>query len=271
MLALKDIAAAQEIPTANLGPTEVEAKFAVEDPALLQQLATHKSPVSGYCFGDPITKEQHDVYLDTPDYRLLRHGYQLRVRASDGQWHAALKSRGVGSEVGIYHRLEVEEPLDTADRPAKVDDLPEPIVDALSGLAGKQAGLGVICALEQTRRVRAVTSESPGRKSEEMLTLVQLYLDEIRIRSAIDEAILARAWEVEIELTEGLTWPNFKCWPIASWAPMACFPVPKARSSVLSASSACTRSTPLRIGRELTRAFTWEKRAALSGTSRSWC
>lgn len=204
MLAVKEFATAQEMPTANATPTEVEAKFAVEDPDLLQLLATHKSPVSGYCFGDPITKEQHDVYLDTPDYRLLRHGYQLRVRASDGQWHAALKSRGVGSEVGIYQRLEIEEPLGKADRPAKVDDLPEPIVDALSGIAGKHAGLGVICVLEQTRRVRAVTSESPGRKSEETSTLVQLYLDEIQIRSALDEAILARAWEVEIELTEGV-------------------------------------------------------------------
>ncbi len=65
----------------------------------------------------PSTKEQRDVYLDTPDYHLLRHGYQLRVRADDSQLRAALKSRGVGSEVGIYHRLEIEELLETANMP----------------------------------------------------------------------------------------------------------------------------------------------------------
>ena len=125
------------------------------------------------------------------------------MRAGDGQWRAALKSRGVASEVGIYHRLEIEEPLDKPDRPAKVDDLPEPIVAALSGIVGKQAGLGVICALEQTRQVRAVTSESPRRKYDETSALAELSLDEIRIRSVIDEAIIARVYEVEIELAEG--------------------------------------------------------------------
>lgn len=183
-------------------PTEVEAKFAVEDPALLEELAASSSPVSGYCFGDPLTKVQQDVYLDTPDYHLLRHGYQLRVRAGDSRGQAALKSRGVGSEVGIYHRLEIEELLETGNLPSKVGELPEPIVDALSGIAGKSAELRTICVLDQTRRVRAVTSESPGRRSESAPALMELFLDEVRIRGAVDDAVLARAYEVEVELAK---------------------------------------------------------------------
>jgi len=185
-------------------PTEVEAKFTVADPTLLHKLATHEAVVAGYCFGDPITKELQDVYLDTADYRLLRHGYQLRVRAGDGQWLAALKSRVVASEVGIYHRLEIEEPLDEASRPAKVGALPAPIIDALSGIAGRHKELGVICTLEQTRQVREVSAASPGRKPEAASLLALLCLDEVRLYQIEEEAILARAYEVEIELAAGV-------------------------------------------------------------------
>ncbi len=124
------------------------------------------------------------------------------MRAGDSQWRAALKSRGVGSEVGIYHRLEIEELLETGDMPSKVGELPDPIVDALSGIVGKNAELRAICVLDQTRRVRAVTSESPGRRSESTPALVELFLDEVRIRSAVDDIVLAHAYEVEVELVK---------------------------------------------------------------------
>lgn len=190
-------------PTAaKTAPTEIEAKFAVDDPALLEALAASASPVSGYCFGHPTTKAQQDVYLDTQDYHLLRHGYQLRVRGSDNEWRAALKARGVGSEVGIYHRLEIEDLLATADMPARIGELPEAIVGALSGIVGKHAELRAICVLDQTRRIRTVTSESPGRRSETAPALVELYLDEVQIRGAVDDVVLARAYEVEIELAK---------------------------------------------------------------------
>lgn len=204
MRATTKIGNAAKSATATTTPTEVEAKFAVEDPALLETLAASSSPVSGYCFGDPLVKEQRDVYLDTPDYHLLRHGYQLRVRADDSQLRAALKSRGVGSEVGIYQRLEIEEVLAAAAVPPKVVELPEPIVDALAGIVGKQAELRAICVLDQTRRVRTVTSASPGRRSDTEPALVELYLDAVRIRSTGDDVVLAHAYEVEVELAQGV-------------------------------------------------------------------
>ena len=65
-------------------PTEVEAKFTVADPTLLRELAKQKPTLSGYRFGPPTTSELRDVFLDTPDYCLLRHGYYLRIRSEDG-------------------------------------------------------------------------------------------------------------------------------------------------------------------------------------------
>jgi CHAD domain-containing protein len=58
----------------------------------------------------------------------------------------------------------------------------------------------VICVLEQVRQVRNVASASPSRKSEDAPVLMQLYLDEVCIRSSPAEAVLARAYEVEVEL-----------------------------------------------------------------------
>jgi triphosphatase len=185
-------------------PTEVEAKFTATGPALLQELAKRKTTVEGYRFGEAVTTEVKDVYLDAPDYRLLRNGLQLRLRVVDGVWQVALKARGVGSDVGIFRRLEIEEPLVGTDRPAEVKDLPESIRDALSGFVGKHRALGIICSLDQTRAVREVTSASPGRKAAAPSHLARLSLDEMRIRQGEGEAILARAYEVEIELAAGV-------------------------------------------------------------------
>ncbi|HQY93010.1 CYTH domain-containing protein, partial [Caldilinea sp.] len=92
-------------------PTEVEAKFTLVDAGLLRKLAKKEATIPGYRFQKAFATEQRDIYLDTPAYRLLRYGYQLRARVRDGQWLATLKSRTMGSEVGIYQRLEIEEPL----------------------------------------------------------------------------------------------------------------------------------------------------------------
>lgn len=181
-------------------PTEIEAKFTVAGPALIHELAGRKRAVEGYRLTEAVTAEVQDVYLDTADYRLLRHGFQLRRRVVDGQGEITLKSRGVGSGVGIYHRLEIEEAFDGVCVLARVGELPDSIVDTLAAFAGKHEELGIICTLDQTRQVRDVTAASPGRKATMPAHLAQLSLDEIRIRQGQGEAILARAYEVEIEL-----------------------------------------------------------------------
>lgn len=184
-------------------PTEVEAKFTVAGPALLHELAKPKTAVPGYRFGEVRTREVRDLYLDTPDYRLLRRGFQLRVRTGEDQWLATLKSRGIASEEGIYHRLEIEEPLAAARLPASIDELPAAIDAAIAEIVDKHTTLTPICSIDQTRRVREVTAQTPGRKRQESAVIGLLSLDEMRIRQHAEGSTVARAWEIEIELTAG--------------------------------------------------------------------
>ena len=185
-------------------PVEIEAKFSVADAGTLQKLAKQSTVLPGYRFGNVGQKEVIDIYLDTPDHRLLRTGYQLRARIAEGVWLATFKTRDVASDIGIYRRLEIEEPLSENAPPARVGDLPEAIVDALAGVATKQQALVVICVLEQTRWVREVTSTTRGRRRTEATPLALLSLDEIRIRQHMEGAILARTYEIEVELAPGV-------------------------------------------------------------------
>jgi len=185
-------------------PVEIEAKFSVADPRLLQELAKPGATLTGYRFGALATRQIVDIYLDTPDYRLLRHGFHLRVRSEEGQWLAALKARGVASDVGIYHRLESEEPLTVPDQPARVADLPTPIEEVIAKIVGRQQPLTAICVLAQTKQVRTVSAAVRGRKEAEPQPLARLSLDETVIRLSSDGAALARMYEVEIELASGV-------------------------------------------------------------------
>ena len=181
-------------------PIEIEAKFSIADPRLLHDLAKPNATLPGYRFGAPATRELVDIYLDTPDYRLLRHGFHLRVRCEEGQWLATLKARGVASDVGIYHRLEIEEPLALPELPAKIADLPAPIEEVIAKIVGRHQPLTAICVLEQTKQVRAVSAAVRGRKEAEPQPLARLSLDETVIRLTTGGAALAHMYEIEIEL-----------------------------------------------------------------------
>lgn len=181
-------------------PVEIEAKFSIANAQLLHELAAPGLSMSGYRFGATIIKPVTDIYLDTPDYRLLRTGYQLRTRRSGEQWLATLKARGVGSDIGIYHRLEIEEPLATDDAPTTVGDLPTAIVEALAGIVTSAQSLASICVIAQTRRVRDVMAGAPGRRRNTAQRLAILSLDEMVVRQCESDPPLARLYEVEVEL-----------------------------------------------------------------------
>lgn len=192
------------MPDAHAQPIEIEAKFSVADAGALSKLAKPSIALPGYRFGVISCKEMIDVYLDTPDHRLLRMGYQLRIRIAEGAWRATLKAREVGSDIGIYRRLEIEEPLADNLLPAKLGELPEAIVAALADIVATTAPLGVICVLEQVRQVREVTASTRGHKRAETAALATLSLDEMRIRQNIEEPVLARTYEIEVELAPGV-------------------------------------------------------------------
>jgi CHAD domain-containing protein/uncharacterized protein YjbK len=180
--------------------TEIEAKFRIVDASTFHKLVKRNGALPGYRFGEVTCKRVTDIYLDTPDYRLLRIGYQLRARRVDDQWLATLKSREVGDDVGIHRRLEIEEPLAHEPLPVKIEDLPSSIVDALAEVIDENQSLTVLCVLDQTRQMRPVMSATSGRKQREDALLALLSLDEVCIRQSIEGPVLARTYEMEIEL-----------------------------------------------------------------------
>ncbi len=188
----------------NDSAMEVEAKFAVPEPRLFQELLKRKTALAGYRFGQPVEKEVRDIYLDTPDFRLLRLGYQLRLRVGDAQWIMAVKARGVGSDVGIYRRLEIEEPLGDKRCPECASELPGQIGEALATVIDGRARLVPVCVIDQTRNVLEVTATTPGHKRPEAQVLGLLSLDEMRIRQVAEGPILVRAYELEVELAKGI-------------------------------------------------------------------
>ena len=185
-------------------PVEVEAKFAVPTPKIFEELTKRKITLAGYHFGPPVRKVVKDLYLDTTDFRLLRLGYQLRLRVGDAQWIMAVKSRAAANDVGIYRRLEIEEPLADERCPECGGELPGEIGEALAAVLDKRAKLAPVCVIEQTRTVFEMTATAPGHKRSSSQVLALMSLDEMCIRQAVDDPLLARAYEIEVELARGI-------------------------------------------------------------------
>ncbi|MCS6827346.1 MAG: CHAD domain-containing protein [Caldilinea sp.] len=180
--------------------TEIEAKFQIADANTFHTLVKRNGALPGYRFGEVTCKQVTDIYLDTPDYRLLRVGYQLRARWVDDRWLATLKSREVGDDEGIHRRLEIEEPLDGESPPRKVGELPPSIVETLGEVVDAERSLIVLCVLEQTRQMRPVLPATAGRRRKEDAVLAWLSLDEVCIRQSVEGPVLARTYEMEVEL-----------------------------------------------------------------------
>ena len=183
-------------------PVEVEAKFTVSNPKIFEELVKRRSALPGYRLGQPLHRVVQDIYLDTPDYRLLRLGYQLRLRIGESQWVMAVKSRGVASEIGIYRRIEIEAPLDEKRRPERAGDLPGQIGAVLAAVLDRRSQLVPVCVIDQTRKVLEVTATTPAHKRPEARVLGLLSLDEMCIRQEVEGPMLARAYEIEVELAK---------------------------------------------------------------------
>ncbi len=72
--------------------------------------------------GAPTTLDLHDRYLDTPDWRIYRAGYALRIRSGGNRIEACLKELR-GPVDGIARRRELREPLPDANPNYLMDTL----------------------------------------------------------------------------------------------------------------------------------------------------
>ncbi len=208
---------------AQPAPQEIEAKFLIGDPAQIAPLRTASELAPAYPLVDIGVVEMVDEYLDTPDLRLLRHGYGLRIRSLADRQLVTLKSRRVatadaqpsaGAGAGpdtdsIYRRMEIEEPLGAGATLAPISGWPESIMQTLLPLLNGAQRLVPLCRLEQSRQKRAILGAGHGIPEQgaaepgTQVALAELSFDDVRVRADGGGPTLAHYGEMEIELTRG--------------------------------------------------------------------
>jgi CHAD domain-containing protein len=101
--------------TASKKTREVELKLTLGDPRDAEKIVALLVAL-GFEITPGKTVHNEDLYLDTFEWTLLRHGLSLRLRVADGRRLYTLKSVGVVHE-GIADRFELEVPVSrkTAD------------------------------------------------------------------------------------------------------------------------------------------------------------
>lgn len=200
-------ATSQPAQPAPLAPQEIEAKFLVGDPLTVAPLRAAAELTPAYPLEDAGVVELVDEYLDTPDLRLLRHGYGLRIRRGGEQPLVTLKSRRIADTASIYRRMEIEEPLGPDAEVTPMRGWPEGIMQVLLPLLDGATRLEPLCRLEQTRQKRMILGErraTPMRRTAKARTIAELSFDDIRVRVNGDGPTLAHYGEMEIELARGL-------------------------------------------------------------------
>ncbi len=206
-------------------PQEIEAKFLVPDGAQTAPLRTAAELAPGYRLQDAGEVRVVDEYVDTPDFRLLRNGYGLRIRRHEEGRLATLKSLrltdgpngSANRSAGIYERLEIEEPLPAEPTLSPITGWPDNIMLRLAPLLNG-ADLHIICRLEQVRQKRLIIcgpdskpdskpdsgpAGEPAGEPSGAPAVAELSFDEVRIRQDNSGPALAHYHELEIELLHG--------------------------------------------------------------------
>ena len=133
---------------------EIEAKFSVPDETVFQRLLEAEA-LAGFELGPPTVARLYDLYLETPDWAILRQGYALRIRRQAGRYRATIKSLG-SAEASIHRRAEYETDLPA---PLPPDEWPTGTARDLALRLCDRAPLEQLFALEQTRHSRPLRGE----------------------------------------------------------------------------------------------------------------
>lgn len=114
---------------------EREIKFTVRDRAVFAAIAA-LTEIAGYRLIDHGIRRQVDTCFDTPDFQLFHGKVVLRLRRWDDRAVVTFKSHG-GVRDGVYHRTEIETPVDPASVDPPVTVPPAcPALDAFRGEFG---------------------------------------------------------------------------------------------------------------------------------------
>jgi triphosphatase len=178
---------------------EVEWQFDAGDLESVESwLGQHDSGSSGLLIAPESTVESTDTYYDTDDWRFYRAGYALRVRKTDGEVEATMKSL-TPAEGSLRRRREISEPL-SDDRPATLKKAGGPVGGRSRTLVGGRE-MRPLFTIKTRRQGFALLLEDSTDGNQEDVRIGEISLDTSKI--PLGEAS-ARLTRVEVEAGIGM-------------------------------------------------------------------
>jgi triphosphatase len=173
---------------------EIEWQFDASDLESVEGwLDQHNSGSSGLVVAPESPLEITHAYYDTDDWRFYRVGYALRVRNTDGEVEATMKSL-TPAEGSLRRRREIVEPL-SDDKLAALREAGGPVGGRSRTLVSGRE-LRPLFTLETRRQRFALLLESSTDSSQEDVRIGEISLDTSEIPLVEEPARLTR---VEVE------------------------------------------------------------------------
>jgi inorganic triphosphatase YgiF len=173
---------------------EIEWQFDASDLESVEGwLDQHNSGSSGLVVAPESPLEITHAYYDTDDWRFYRVGYALRVRNTDGEVEATMKSL-TPAEGSLRRRREIVEPL-SDDKLAALREAGGPVGGRSRTLVSGRE-LRPLFTLETRRQRFALLFESSTDSSQEDVRIGEISLDTSEIPLVEEPARLTR---VEVE------------------------------------------------------------------------
>jgi triphosphatase len=177
---------------------EVEWQFDASELELVESwLGQYNADSSGLIIAPESTVKITDTYLDTDDWRFYRAGYALRVRDTDGEVEATMKSL-TPAEGSLRRRREISEPLED-DKPAALKHTGGPVGGRASALVGGHE-MRPLFKVETRRQRFALLLEDSTDGNQANVHLGEISLDASEISRGEESARLIR---VEVEAAGG--------------------------------------------------------------------
>ncbi len=187
-----------EIPSAT-DHQEIEWQFdAGELESVEGWLGRQYSGSSGLIVAPESTLEITDTYYDTDDWRFYRAGYALRVRNTDGEIEATMKSL-TPAEGSLRRRREISEPLKD-DKPATLKEAAGPVGGRSRALVGRRE-MHQLFKIETRRQGFALLLDGSTDESDGDVCVGEVSLDASKIPLGDEPARLTR---VEVEVGIGM-------------------------------------------------------------------
>lgn len=150
----------------TIGRMEIEAKFAIADPALFERL-TQVEQLAGFSLSPVQPKRVHDQYLDTADGAILAGGYACRVRVESGGGRLLTLKSLAPAQGALYMREELEVRLPPASG-LDVAGWPDSPATALARQLSADRPLVLLFELQQERYRRLAATAGSSAPAVEL-------------------------------------------------------------------------------------------------------